>query len=98
MSSPVPPADGLPVPARYQAFAVIILGITLSVLDASIVNLALPDISRDLGASASASIWVVNAYQLAILGMLLPFANLGDRVGYRRVYLGGVVVFTLGSL
>jgi DHA2 family multidrug resistance protein-like MFS transporter len=95
---PAPPTDGLPVPARYQAFAVIILGITLSVLDASIVNLALPDVSRDLGASASASVWVVNAYQLAILGMLLPLANLGDRLGYRRVYLGGVVVFTLGSL
>lgn len=92
------PADGLPTPARYHAFAVIILGITLSVLDASIVNLALPDISRDLGASASASVWVVNAYQIAILSMLLPLAHLGDRLGYRRVYLAGVVVFTLGSL
>ncbi|MBC5767797.1 MFS transporter [Ramlibacter albus] len=95
-----PPAseDGLPAPARYQAFAVIILGITLSVLDASIVNLALPDISRDLGASASAAVWVVTAYQLAILALLLPLANLGDRIGYRRVYLAGVVVFTIGSL
>jgi MFS transporter, DHA2 family, multidrug resistance protein len=94
---PAPPADGLPVPARYQALAVIILGILLSVLDASIVNLALPDISRDLGASASASVWVVNAYQLAILGLLLPCAHLGDRLGYRRVYLVGLVVFTAGS-
>ena len=99
MPSPdAPPRDGLPAPARYQSFGVIILGITLSVLDASIVNLALPDIARDVGASASASVWVVNAYQLAIVSMLLPLANLGDRVGYRRVYLGGVVVFTLGSL
>lgn len=97
LHSPAPPADGLPVPARYQAMAVIILGILLSVLDASIVNLALPDISRDLGASASASVWVVNAYQLAILGLLLPCAHLGDRLGYRRVYLVGLVVFTAGS-
>jgi MFS family permease len=44
------------------------LGIAVSVIDSSIVNLALPDITRDLGASASASVWVVNAYQLATLG------------------------------
>ncbi|MGV3571260.1 MAG: MFS transporter [Ramlibacter sp.] len=78
--------------------AAILLGITLSVLDATIVNLALPDITRDLGASASASIWVVNAYQLATLGLLLPFAQLGDRLGYRRVYLAGLALFTLASL
>lgn len=78
--------------------AAIILGITLSVLDATIVNLALPDITRDFGASASASVWVVNAYQLATLGLLLPCAHLGDRLGYRRVYLVGLTVFTLASL
>ena len=91
-------ADGLPLPRRYWAMATIILGITLSVLDATIVNLALPDITRDLGASASASIWVVNAYQLATLGLLLPCAHLGDRLGYSRVYLAGLALFTLASL
>ena len=90
--------DGLPTPQRYWAMAAILLGITLSVLDASIVNLALPDITRDLGASAASSVWVVNAYQLATLGLLLPCAHLGDRLGYRRVYLTGLVVFTLASL
>ncbi len=90
--------DGLPAPRRYWSMAAIILGISLSVLDASIVNLALPDITRDFGASASAAVWVVNAYQLATLGLLLPCAQLGDRYGYRRVYLTGLVVFTLGSL
>ncbi|RYY84103.1 MAG: MFS transporter, partial [Comamonadaceae bacterium] len=78
--------------------AAIILGISLSVLDATIINLALPDITRDLGASASASIWVVNAYQLATLGLLLPCANLGERLGYRRVYMAGLAIFTLASL
>src|SRR6478735_7263458 len=78
--------------------AAIILGISLSVLDATIVNLALPDITRDFGASASAAVWVVNAYQLATLGLLLPCAHLGDRFGYRRVYLAGLVVFTLASI
>ena len=90
--------DGLPTPARYRAMAVIMLGISLSVLDGTIVNLALPGITRELHASAVASVWVVNAYQLAAVGLLLPCAALGDRVGYRRVYLGGVVVFTAASI
>ncbi len=73
------------------------LGIALSVLDGSIVNLALPSISRDLNSTASQSILVVNAYQVATLAMLLPCAAFGDRLGYRRVYLVGVAVFTAAS-
>jgi DHA2 family multidrug resistance protein-like MFS transporter len=92
------PPDGLPAPARYWAMAAILLGIALSVLDSTIVNLALPDITRDLGASASESVWVVNAYQLATLTLLLPCAHLGERIGYRRVYLVGLSVFTVASL
>jgi DHA2 family multidrug resistance protein-like MFS transporter len=95
-AAPMP--DGLPTPQRYWAMAAILLGITLSVLDASIVNLALPDITRDFGATAASSVWVVNADQLATLGLLLPCAHLGDRIGYRRVYLTGLVVFTFASL
>ena len=91
-------ADGLPVPQRYWAMAAILLGIALSVLDSTIVNLALPDITRHFGASASAAVWVVNAYQLATLVLLLPCAKLGERAGYRRVYLVGLVVFTIASL
>jgi DHA2 family multidrug resistance protein-like MFS transporter len=93
-----PVQDGLPTPARYRAMGVIMLGIALSVLDGTIVNLALPGITRELHASAVASVWVVNAYQLAAVGLLLPCAALGDRIGYRRVYLGGVVIFTAGSV
>ena len=93
-----PARDGLPQPARNRAMVVIILGITLAVLDASIVNLALPGIARELNASAAHSIWVVNAYQIAILVMLLPLASLGDRIGYRRVYLVGMAVFALASV
>jgi DHA2 family multidrug resistance protein-like MFS transporter len=91
-------ADGLPAPARYWAMAAILLGIALSVLDATLVNLALPDITRDFGASPAAAVWVVNAYQLATLGLLLPCAKLGERLGYRRVYLVGLAVFTFASL
>jgi MFS transporter, DHA2 family, multidrug resistance protein len=90
--------DGLPLPERYWAMAAIILGISLSVLDSTIVNLALPDITRHFGASASAAVWVVNAYQLATLSLLLPCASLGERFGYRRVYLVGLGVFAVASL
>ena len=78
--------------------AAIILGISLSVLDSTIVNLALPDITRHFGASPSAAVWVVNAYQLATLSLLLPCAHLGERIGYRRVYLAGLALFTVASL
>ncbi len=90
--------EGMPTPARYVAMTAIILGISLAVLDATIVNLALPGIAMDLHATAAHAIWVVNAYQLAVLALLLPLALLGDLIGHRRVYLGGVAVFTLASL
>ncbi len=90
--------DGLPPLQRHRALLVIILGLTLAVLDGTIVNLALPGIAHDLQASASQSIWVVNAYQIATLALLLPLATLGDLIGYRRVYLVGVAVFAVASL
>ena len=92
------PQDGLPEPERKRALLVIILGIFLAVLDGTIVNLALPDISRELRSTAAQSIWVINAYQVASLALLLPLAALGDIVGYRRVYLVGMAVFTAGSV
>jgi DHA2 family multidrug resistance protein-like MFS transporter len=91
-------ADGLPVPERYWAMVAILLGIALSVLDSTVVNLALPDITRHFGATPASAVWVVNAYQLATLVLLLPCAQLGERVGYRRVYLVGLAVFTGASL
>jgi DHA2 family multidrug resistance protein-like MFS transporter len=92
------PIDGLAPAERRWAMLVIILGLIVAVLDGTIVNLALPGIARELQASPSQSIWVVNAYQIATLVMLLPLASLGDLVGYRRVYLVGMAVFTLSSL
>ena len=91
-------ADGLPMPQRRYSMLVIILGIALSVLDSSIMNLALPDIGRQLNVSAAQAVWVVNAYQLATLVLLLPLAALGDRLGYRRVYLLGMAMFALASV
>jgi DHA2 family multidrug resistance protein-like MFS transporter len=91
-------ADGLPVPRRYLAILAIGLGIALAVIDAAIANVALPTIARELKTTPAGSIWVVNAYQLTITVLLLPFASLGDIFGYRRVYRTGLVVFTLASL
>ena len=90
--------DGLPTPARYYAMAVVLLGITMTVLDGTIVNLALPRIAHDLQASAAHAVWIVNAYQVSTLALLLPCATLGDLIGYRRVYLSGLLLFTLASL
>ena len=90
--------DGLPVPRRYFAMLAIAIGITMAVLDGTVVNVALPSIARELGATPAAAVWIVNAYQLVIVATLLPLAALGERVGYRRVYQAGIVVFTLGSL
>src|SRR6266513_209519 len=98
LPSPGPPTDGLPLPRRYWAIAAILLAIAMSVLDSTIVNIALPSIARDFGATSAASIWVVNAYQLAILVVLLPLSSLGEVVGYRRVSQAGLAVFTLASL
>jgi len=80
------------------AFAAIALAMCISVLDGAIVNVALPAIGADLQVSAAQSIWVVNAYQLAITVSLLPLAMLGDILGYKRVYMAGLAVFTLASL
>ncbi len=90
--------NGLPPPRRYFAMAAVIIGITMAVLDGTIVNLALPGITHNFHSSAAQSIWIVNAYQIATLSLLLPLATLGDFIGYRRVYLSGVIIFTLASL
>ncbi len=93
-----PYMDGIPIPQRYGAILAIALGITVAVLDGAIANVALPTIARELHASPAKSIWIVNAYQLAIVISLLPFSFLGDIVGYRRIYRYGLVVFSCTSL
>ena len=90
--------DGLPTPRRYGAILTIALGITVAVLDGTIVNVALPTIAHDLSASPAESIWVVNSYQIAIIVSLLSMSFLGDLFGYRRVYQCGLVLFCLTSL
>jgi len=90
--------DGLPAPQRYWSAAAIWLALFLTVLDSSIANIALPTIAKDVGASPSSAIWVVNAYQIAMAVVLLPIAALGEIVTYRRVYQSGLALFIVASL
>ncbi len=98
MTSSSAQADGLPVPRRYWAIAAIVLAISMSVLDSTIANIALPSIARGFRVTHAASVWVINAYQLAILIALLPLSSLGEAIGYRRISQAGLAVFTLASL
>ncbi|TFZ59717.1 MFS transporter [Methylorubrum sp. Q1] len=90
--------DGLPLRERLLALCAMALAISMAVLDGAIVNVALPVIARDLDVPASEAIFVVSAYQIAVTAALLPLATLGEIWGYRRVYLGGLAVFTAASL
>ncbi|HEX5503541.1 MAG TPA: MFS transporter [Thermomicrobiales bacterium] len=84
--------------ARWLALVILCLGDLMIVLDSTIVGVALPTIRADLGFSASALAWVVNGYLLTYGGFLLLGARLGDLFGHRRMFLGGLVLFTLASL
>src|SRR6201995_3191154 len=97
-NSPIEHADGLPQPQRNWAIFTIALGLVMAVIDGSIANVALPTIAGSLNASPAFSIWIVNGYQLAIRISLLPLASLGEIIGYRRVYIGGLGLFTVASL
>jgi DHA2 family multidrug resistance protein-like MFS transporter len=93
-----PVTDGVPMPQRMWAILTIGLGLTLAVLDGGIANVALPTIAREVNTSAANSIWVVNAYQLAVTISLLPLSSLGEIYGYKRIYQAGLMLFTVASL
>ena len=89
--------DGLPRPRAGFAAMAVLLTITMAVLDGTIMNVALPTIAQDQGVSPAHAIWVVTAYQLAIVVSLLPLAALGEAIGFRKVYLSGIAVFGIAS-
>lgn len=93
-----PGDDGLPGPQRRIAVWVLILGTLMAVLDANMVNIALPTLARDLDVEPSLAVWIVNLYQLVGAVSLIAFAALSELVTRRLLYIGGLVVFTLASL
>src|SRR5207249_6536509 len=84
--------------SRWLALVVLCAGMLMIVLDATIVNVALPSIQSDLGFSQSSLAWVVNAYLIPFGGVLLLAGRLGDLLGRRRISLIGLAVFTTASL
>ncbi|MGH8402868.1 MAG: MFS transporter, partial [Gammaproteobacteria bacterium] len=94
-SSPAPPK---PRDHRWLAFGVLCLGALMIVLDTTIVNVALPSIREALGFTETSLAWVVNAYLLTFGGFLLLGGRLGDLYGQRRLFLIGIVLFSLASL
>ncbi len=93
MSAPTAPRD-----ARWPALYVLCAGMLMIILDGTIVTVALRSIQSDLGFSQADLAWVVNAYLIAFGGLLLLAGRLGDLIGRRRVFLGGLALFTLASL
>ena len=83
---------------RWLALYVLCVGMLMIVLDATIVNVALPSIQDDLGFSQADLAWVVNAYLIAFGGLLLLAGRIGDLIGQRRIFLIGLVIFTGASL
>src|ERR1043166_2514793 len=87
LNAPQTTLDGLPIGQRRWAILTIALAIFITVIDQTIVNVALPTIGADLKIDPSSSVWIVNAYQMAIMLALLPLASAGDILGYKRVSL-----------
>ncbi|MDO4904612.1 MAG: MFS transporter [Lautropia sp.] len=83
---------------RWWLLAMVGLGLLLVTLDITILLTALPTMARDIGASAAEGLWIINAYPLVSTGLLLGAGTLGDRVGHRRMFLLGLVIFGLASL
>ncbi|MFF2311751.1 MFS transporter [Streptomyces albidoflavus] len=83
---------------RWLLLAVVSAGLLLITLDNSILYAALPTLVEELGASSAQSLWIINAYPVVMAGLLLGSGTLGDRVGHRRMFLTGLVVFGVASL
>jgi MFS transporter, DHA2 family, multidrug resistance protein len=92
------PPDGLPTRQRRWAVAAIFTALGMASLDTAIANVALPAISANLHVSPAEVVWVVNVYQIALVATMLPLGALGEIVGHQRIYLGGLLLFTLASL
>lgn len=82
---------------KHVAILSIIILLVMTVLDVSLVNVALPVIGKEFEVSESATVWVVTVYQLVIVMLLLPLSSIGDQYSYRRNFIVGLVIFTIGS-
>jgi len=88
----------LPLPRRYLAIAALCFGTALVIIDGGVANVALPTIARDLHVESSAVVSIVTVYQLTLVMLMLPFAGLGERIGLKRMYQLGQLIFTVATL
>src|SRR5919112_83988 len=84
--------------SKWWTLAVVCIAVFMLLLDVTVVNVALPDIQRDLGSSFSDLQWVIDAYALTLAAFLLTFGSLADIVGRRRVFVLGLGLFSAASL
>lgn len=90
--------DGLPKPRRYYAAATLLAAIAITVLDASMSNVALPTIAKELNIPAASVVWVAIAYSLTIVMTLLPLSAIAERIGLGRMFVAGTSLFLVASL
>ncbi len=83
---------------RWLVLVVVSSALFLIVIDMSVLHTALPTLTRELGASASEKLWIMNAYALVVAGLLPGCGTLGDRVGHKRMFVAGLAVFGMASL
>src|ERR1039457_2233586 len=81
----------------WIVLAIVSLGFFMTLLDLTIVNIAIPDMITKLSASFYGVLWIINAYTLALASLLIASARLGDIVGQRQVFTAGVALFTIAS-
>lgn len=82
---------------KYVAVTAVLIVLVMTVLDVTVVNVALPVMASKFGITSSSAVWIITIYQLIITMLLLPLSSFGDRYSYRKCFLFGVVVFTLAS-
>ncbi|MEQ6903799.1 MFS transporter [Nocardioides sp. YIM 152588] len=97
-SPPTPAPTATAPPRRWAGLAVLGASLLVVVMDMTVLNVALPDLTADLGAGALAQLWMVDAYALVLAGLLIPIAALADRWGRRRMLLTGFAIFGVASL
>jgi EmrB/QacA subfamily drug resistance transporter len=97
MDAPDRPPPSTAARSPWLGFSAVAVGTVMATLDGSIVNVALPTLARDLRASFEGVEWIVAGYLLVISAVLLTAGRLGDLLGHRRVYSGGLLLFTIGS-
>ena len=82
---------------KYVAITSVIILLVMTVLDVSLVNVALPILGKEFGVSEAATVWLVTIYQLIIVMLMLPLSSIGDQYSYKKMFMAGLVVFTVGS-